>query len=692
MKMPSLINGTLWMGLVLVLGVGAAAYYHIENLIASSRNERHVVETMRQLELFGGALAETEYAALQLAFAPRDAMMMEFLSAKGRTVSQMQQLRDRAPDAEVRLLLADLDRALNEHLNELQFVANATAPDLARPATSARSQTRRNVNTILDAIRKTESMALQRFESTTASEGGNTAFFIFGGAGIASCLVLLAMHLANRNQRLHELSQARLQTETERFTYALEGSGTAAWDWNFLHNDVFLSPMWFQFLGEPPNEAPLPSSELFALVHPDDAERVQALISDVATNKTATYEAEHRVRRSDGDYLWIASRGKVIERDAQGKPLRFTGTNRNITAEKNAELALADSERQTRQIIDAVPAPIAYTDAAGCVRLCNQAVSTMLGVPVDRIIGQNISQLFSEQTYRDIHPHVLRAMAGEQVQFERTQRLPHGGTVDFSTTYIPRHDAQGRAQGFYSMTTDISELKRLDRMKSEFVSTVSHELRTPLTSIRGSLGLLSGGLAGALPDKAKGLIEIAKNNCERLIRLINDILDIEKIESEKMVFKSTPIDLTAFIEQALKANEGFANQYRTQLRVTAALPDARVNGDQDRLIQVMTNLISNACKFSPPDSTVDIALTRADGFIRIAVIDHGPGISEEFTARIFQRFSQADSTDTKQKGGTGLGLAISKTIVEHLGGQMGFESELGKGSSFYFTLPEITTT
>jgi signal transduction histidine kinase len=231
-------------------------------------------------------------------------------------------------------------------------------------------------------------------------------------------------------------------------------------------------------------------------------------------------------------------------------------------------------------------------------------------------------------------------------------------------------------------------LERLDRIKNDFVSTVSHELRTPLTSIRGSLGVLASGVAGPLPDKARGFIEIARNNCERLIRLINDILDIEKIESGQMSFAPRPLDLMELVDQTLKADEGFAAQHDVRLQVVAAQPGAKVHADPDRLAQVVTNLISNACKFSPPGGTVDIAVTREGARLKVAVADRGPGITEEFLPRIFEPFSQADSSDARRKGGTGLGLSISKAIVERLGGEIGFTTGKGKATTFYFFLPE----
>jgi DNA-binding response OmpR family regulator len=184
------------------------------------------------------------------------------------------------------------------------------------------------------------------------------------------------------------------------------------------------------------------------------------------------------------------------------------------------------------------------------------------------------------------------------------------------------------------------------------------------------------------------MVDIAFNNSERLVRLINDILDMEKIESGKMVFEIAPTPLMPLIEQAIEANQSYAEQYGVALTLKHALPDAMANIDSDRTIQVLTNLISNAAKFSPRGSAVELSVVRLEGKIRVSVEDHGPGISEEFSSRIFQKFAQADSSDTRQKGGTGLGLSISKAIVERFGGELGFETEIGKGTTFYFDLPE----
>jgi PAS domain S-box-containing protein len=252
-------------------------------------------------------------------------------------------------------------------------------------------------------------------------------------------------------------------------------------------------------------------------------------------------------------------------------------------------------------------------------------------------------------------------------------------------------DAEGQPDCYVSVVQDITELKRIDRMKTEFVSMVSHELRTPLTSIRGSLGLIAGGVAGSLPDAARNLIDIAKSNCERLIRLINDILDTDKIESGNMHFDPRQAELGPLLQAAVAANEGFASQHGIRIRLQCPAEPLRVNVDSDRLNQVLANLISNAVKFSPAGKAVEVTLLRAGATARIEVRDHGPGIPAEFRARMFQKFSQADSSDARAKGGTGLGLNITKAIVERLGGTIGFDSEVGAGSTFFFDLPILAS-
>ncbi len=242
--------------------------------------------------------------------------------------------------------------------------------------------------------------------------------------------------------------------------------------------------------------------------------------------------------------------------------------------------------------------------------------------------------------------------------------------------------------GYVGTLDDISERKKVERMKNEFVSTVSHELRTPLTSIMGSLGLVAGGAGGGLPSKTRALVEIARNNSERLVRLINDILDLEKIEAGQMRLELESRELAPLVEQAVAANRSYAEQFGVSFAVDLQCPGARARVDADRLTQVMTNLMANAAKFSPRGGTVELRLVRSHGSLRFSVTDRGAGIPESFRDKVFSKFSQADSSDARRKGGTGLGLSISKAMIEAMGGTIGFETREGAGTTFHFDLPE----
>jgi PAS domain S-box-containing protein len=267
---------------------------------------------------------------------------------------------------------------------------------------------------------------------------------------------------------------------------------------------------------------------------------------------------------------------------------------------------------------------------------------------------------------------------------ELAARRVDGGEAAVNVTVRSMHMTGGHYIGVY--VRDISDRKRVERLKDEFVSTVSHELRTPLTSIAGSLGLLAGGM-GDLPDGPTRLIAIAHANCQRLIRLINDMLDVEKIESGKMRFEMGPLTLSEAALRSIDAVRGYADQLGVELVFLDPDGHLGVRADADRLVQVGTNLISNALKFSKTGGRVEVSLRRRGQLARMTVTDHGPGIPDEFRDRIFTKFAQADSSDTRQKGGTGLGLVIAKEIVDRHGGRLWFESEPGHGARFHVDLP-----
>lgn len=283
----------------------------------------------------------------------------------------------------------------------------------------------------------------------------------------------------------------------------------------------------------------------------------------------------------------------------------------------------------------------------------------------------------------------LDALSGKQSQLRTTFRIicPSGEERVVSASGLTLRNASGRAVRMTGLIWDITEVKRVERMKNEFVATVSHELRTPLTSIRGSLGLVAAGVAGKLPERAASLIAMAVNNCERLTLLINDILDMEKLESDKQRFDVRRIDVSELVSRSLEENAGFAQSLSVRFVTPEPLCHADVLVDPTRFLQVMANLLSNASKFSPAGAAIEVTAGCNHGCVRVAVRDHGKGIPTEFQSRIFQKFSQADSSDSRSRTGTGLGLAISRAIVEQLGGHIAFETGPG-GTTFFFELPD----
>jgi signal transduction histidine kinase len=243
-----------------------------------------------------------------------------------------------------------------------------------------------------------------------------------------------------------------------------------------------------------------------------------------------------------------------------------------------------------------------------------------------------------------------------------------------------------RLQAMIAHAQDISGRKKVEQMKNEFIATVSHELRTPLTSVRASLAMLASGMAGELPDDTRQLVEIAHTGCERLVQLVSDVADLEQMELDKMAFDFQPQALLPLAHAAIGSVQDSAAQAHVTLVLEPGVDAASawVLADRDRMIQVVAILLANAVKFSPPGGRVTVTVERmADGgWAAIRVADQGPGIPEAFRDRIFQKFAQADSTDTRQKGGTGLGLSICKGIVERHGGEIGFTSKAGHGTEF----------
>jgi PAS domain S-box-containing protein len=347
------------------------------------------------------------------------------------------------------------------------------------------------------------------------------------------------------------------------------------------------------------------------------------------------------------------------------------------------------AEEMFRLAVESCPSGMVMIDRSGKVILVNTEIERLFGYGRDELIGQSVDILVPARL-RSRHARYREGFT-RQATTQRTSAgrdlcgLRKDGT-EFPVEVVLNPVRTGEGLLVLGVIVDISERKRLERLKDEFVSTVSHELRTPLTSISGSLGLLIGGASGKLPDPATRLLAIAQTNSQRLVRLVNDILDIEKMESNRVPFNFKRVEARALVEQAIEGNRGYADGYGVRIRLDPTSTAGEVHADPDRLAQVVTNLLSNAIKFSPPDSEVVIGIQQRDDLVRISVRDHGPGISSEFRPHMFEKFAQADATDARRKGGTGLGLSIVKQIVLRLGGTVDFEDAPGGGTVFHVDL------
>lgn len=392
-------------------------------------------------------------------------------------------------------------------------------------------------------------------------------------------------------------------------------------------------------------------------------------------------------RRKDGSTFPMEL--AVSEMQVEGERM-FTGIVRDISERKAAEAELQSLSLRLRLALESAQLGAWDWDVVGNVLVWDDQMYALYGIAREAFEGAYAAWLAG------VHPAdrarcdeaIQAALRGEKpYDLEFRVCWPDGAIRWIKADGQVLRNAAGQAQRMVGINYDVTGRKQVERMKNEFISTVSHELRTPLTSIRGALGLVIDGFAGEVHEQAREMINIAHNNSERLVRLINDILDMEKIEAGKMTLELRPVELRSLLERAVADNAGYASEHQVRFEIRGRIPELEVYVDHDRMLQVLANLLSNAAKFSPAGETVAVSAVLANGSARISVEDRGPGIPEEFQQRIFGKFAQADSSDTRQKGGTGLGLSITKAIVESHGGTIGFDTSADKGTVFHFDLP-----
>lgn len=431
--------------------------------------------------------------------------------------------------------------------------------------------------------------------------------------------------------------------------------------------------------------AALEGQSLASILVEDDRENVSHQLANIKATKQAG-KFECRIKTTTGTIAtsWSAQWSEV---DLSFLCISHDYTVRNLEAEEAKR-----QEQYIHTILNNMRASIATTTADGIIEVTNSSTETVFGVSESDLSGRHLVKLFADsKLYSEDKAEDRKAF----MQIVLQAGLNHLGELDGKRSngeVFPMYLQVGRLtdaageDGYLVSMLDTSQTRQEERMRKEFVSTVSHELRTPLTAIRGSLTLLSSGGLGALTEPVKKQIVVAERNVVRLIGLINDILDIEKMESGNLDMLFEKVNMSSILERAQEAVNSFADQHGVALDVQRC--DFEIVADGDRIIQVLVNLMSNACKFSPKGAAVTVAVHQTpDGLLEANVIDRGRGIPEKFKKLLFQRFQQVEAADATKKGGTGLGLAICKGIIEAHNGTIGVESEEGHGSNFWFRIP-----
>ena len=353
--------------------------------------------------------------------------------------------------------------------------------------------------------------------------------------------------------------------------------------------------------------------------------------------------------------------------------------------------SLNESEHRYETLLKTATDAFFLHDLSGRFVDVNYQACRSLGYTRDELLSMSVTDVETNISTDDIQQVWNELKESENIRLNGTHKRKDGSSFPVEASLGSIHIDN---ESFITvLARDVTERERIDKMKNEFISTVSHEIRTPLTSIRGSIGLINGGACGDISPKVQEIITIASNNTDRLLLLINDILDIQKIESGELEMKFEDMDILPILNQSIEDNIAYAKQYGVTFVLQPIKSDLYIHADKDRLMQVMANLLSNASKFSHENGVVEISASLQDkDKIKISITDHGQGIPKEFHSKIFGKFSQSDSSDTRQKGGTGLGLNITKAIIEKHGGTIGFNSDADEGTTFYFELPISSMT
>lgn len=492
-----------------------------------------------------------------------------------------------------------------------------------------------------------------------------------------------------RDLRPQRAEERRRREDERRLSAAEQVAGLGSWEWDVASNMVMWSPGLYRLMGLEPGGGEESVEAWLATVHPVDREWARSQAEEGMSGGTGL-DFTYRGIRADGRELMIHSRGEMTV-DEQGSVTSMLGTLLDITDRHAASEALRENEELARSVIATAGDAYVQFGSDGRVTEWNGQAEITFGRAQADVLGQPLSALVLAPGSRELFERRvgLRDGSGDgpsaHGRFEMSMLHRSGHEIPVEVTARTIHT--GDATVFNCFIHDASERHAVQRAKDEFLSVVGHELRTPLTSIHGALGLLRAGLLGELNDRGKQMVGIAARNTDRLVRLINDILDIERLNSGKVLLERKECDIAVLGQRSVEAMRPMAEAAGVHLEIDGG--PGTLQADPDRLEQTLTNLLSNAIKFSPPGAAVWL-VTRTDGDeVEIQVRDQGRGIPTEHLELIFDRFQQVDGSDAREKGGTGLGLAICRTIVQQHGGRIWAESGSGGGATLTLRLPVI---
>jgi PAS domain S-box-containing protein len=390
-----------------------------------------------------------------------------------------------------------------------------------------------------------------------------------------------------------------------------------------------------------------------------------------------------------GVWRWMKSDAVVGVRSIEGKALRFVGSQTDVTSLHVARDALHASREQFEALFSRAPVGMALIDEKAAFTSANNAICTFLGYSEADLISKKYWDFMLPHESRKIVDIIASIRNGDQVTHQSEhQFVAKDGRIKWGLANVSLDKDPMTGRDLYiAQIQDIDKIKEIEKIKSEFIATVSHELRTPLTSIKGAVELIHGMEMDRLSDNAARLLDVAKSNCGRLTLLVNDILDMGKISSGDLEINSTGKNLKLLIQNSIKNIAPYLLEHKVSIVSKLPQDDPIVWVDGNRVEQILTNLLSNAAKFSFSGGDIRVSFKLEDEFVKIIICDFGIGISKEFKSKIFEPFSQVDSSATRKKEGTGLGLHITKQLVEKMGGRIGFESVEDSHTIFWFTLP-----